>query len=576
MKKINKKSKHSIGFTIVSSTIGMIIVLVVSIIVSNYINFFQNIRNTTNVQTQEISRQIVYNYENYIGTIIETSNLIQVDIANRDVDTDQLAVSDYLSDIIRLKNEIIGIGIYDENGKCITSSEKSEIGMSLPSQENWLVLALKEPTIHNFSVPYEEYGTYRITISKYIDYNQSSKHGILKIEINFDNIIELANKSNLGASGHISIIDSGYNMVYSSKSPTSTLSNADEKAVLKSIILGSKSTKIGDYEMMIHVDTLANTKWRICVFSNIDHIMAINSNFLKNIILISVIFIIISAIIFMRISRKITRPLNQLEQAMKNIDKNDYFMIEEVNLTANKEVESLSNRFNLMMQRIKELMDKVVLEQKEQRKSELKALQHQINPHFLYNTLDSITWLIENNKNKEASKMIVALAKLFRISILRGKNIIPVRLEIEHAQNYLLIQSNRYQDTFTYEFIVDENLLEKQTMKLILQPIIENSIYHGLKNRIDSGHLIIKVEQVENKIKFSVSDNGYGMRKEKIDELYKNLNNPNLNDGVGLKNIYQRMVIYYGSEAQLVIESNLDEGTCISIMIPMANEMGDE
>lgn len=575
MKKIKKYSNQSIGFTIVSSTIIMIVILVASIFVSNYINYFQNIKESTNVQTQEISRQIVYNYENYIGTIIETSNLIQVDIANRNIEEEPVAISEYFSDIIRLKSEIIRIDIYDEDGKNITSSEKSEINTSLRTQENWLVWALQEPTIHNFSVPYEEYGTYRLTISKYIDFNRNSEHGILKIEINFNNIIELAKNSNLGVGGYISIIDANYNKIYSSKSPTSNLSNEDEETVLKSIVLGSQSTKIGDYEMMIHVDTLENTKWRICVFTNIDQIMMIQRDFLRNIILISAVFIIVAVVVLLGISRKITRPLEQLEQAMTNVDNNDYFMIEEVNLTANKEVESLSIRFNLMMKRIKELMDKVVVEQNEQRKSELKALHNQINPHFLYNTLDSITWLIEKNKNYEASEMVVALAKFFRISIYKGLNIIPIRDEIEHARNYLLIQSFRYQDTFDYEFIVDEKLLNKQTMKLVLQPIIENSIYHGLKNQIDPGHLIIKVEQVDDNIKFSVIDNGYGMRQEKIDDLYKNLKNPNLIDGVGLKNIYQRLAIYYGIDAKLIIESELDEGTCISVIIPIVNVTGD-
>jgi two-component system sensor histidine kinase YesM len=228
------------------------------------------------------------------------------------------------------------------------------------------------------------------------------------------------------------------------------------------------------------------------------------------------------------------------------------------------------------MKQIKELMDRVVVEQNEQKKSELKALQNQINPHFLYNTLDSIVWLVENNKNEAAAKMVCALAKLFRISISKGRNIIKISDEIEHARNYLIIQSFRYQDAFDYEFIVDEKLLDKMTIKLILQPIIENSIYHGLKNKIDPGHIIIKVEQVDENIKFSVTDNGYGMRQEKIDELYQNFKNPNLIDGVGLKNIFQRLIVYYGSEAKLSIKSVLDEGTCISVIVPMATKVGDQ
>jgi two-component system, sensor histidine kinase YesM len=574
---MKRTAKHSIGFTIIVSTIGLVLILVVLIVIANYLNFYRNIEETTDVQTQEISRQIVYNYENYISTIIETSNLIQEDISNRDVKNEESAISEYLADLIRLKKEIIRIDLYDIDGNNLSSSENKELHTNFPypKQEDWFVWALRDPTIHNFSVPYQEYGTYRITISKAIDFNRSQDQGILKIEINFDNIIELAKKSNLGYGGYISIIDSNYNTVYTSKN-TIALSDDKEKEVLKSIVLGSKSANVEGYEMMIHVDTLENTKWRICVYNNIDQLLMIHRNFLRDLIFISILFIMGAIVFLLSISKRITKPLEELEIVMKNVQDNEFFMIEEVHLNAYKEVENLSIGYNHMMKRIKELMDEVVVEQKEQRKSELKALQHQINPHFLYNTLDSITWMIEKNQNDDATRMIVALAKLFRISINKGKNVIPIKDEIEHARNYLLIQSYRYHDTFEYEFVVDKDLLAEDTIKLILQPIIENAIYHGLKNKIDPGKITIRVEQVDQSIKLSVQDNGYGMRQEKIDALYERLYNPNVKGGVGLKNVYQRLFLYYGEKAQLRIESELDEGTTISVIIPINYEVGEE
>ena len=169
--------------------------------------------------------------------------------------------------------------------------------------------------------------------------------------------------------------------------------------------------------------------------------------------------------------------------------------------------------------------------------------------------------------------MVVALDKLFRISISRGRNIITVKDELEHARSYLLIQSIRYADAFKYEFDIDPEVVEYTTLKLILQPMIENAIYHGLKNRIDEGYIKISAKLVNTKVVFEISDNGYGMRKEKIEELYENFKNPDLNDGVGLKNIYLRLKIYYGDEADLLIESELDEGTTIKIIIPMKTNM---
>lgn len=569
------KRQHSIGFLIITSTIGLVVLLVILFLITSYLNFNKNIKETTNVQTQEISRQIVYNYENYIDTIIETSNLIQVDIINRDVHQEANEVSDYLSNIIRVKDEIIRIDLYDEDGLLITSSEKDDMGAMLQSDESWKDWALKEQTIHNFSVPYEESGTYKIAISKFVQFNRHNEQGILKIEINFDNIIDLATKTNLGNGGFISIIDSNYNIVYSSKDENSTLSTPEEIEVLQSIVLGSKSTNIGKDQMVIQIDTLQNTKWRICLFNNVNEIMIIHSQFITTSVFISVIFIFISTIVLLGISRRITQPLGQLEHVMKTVESNEDFIMEEVHLTANKEVTNLSHGFNHMMKRIKELMDKVVHEQDEQRKSELKALQHQINPHFLYNTLDSIAWLVETNKNDKASQMVLALAKLFRISISKGRNIISIQDELEHAKNYLIIQNFRYRDTFDYEFIVDKRVLKYQTLKLILQPIIENSIYHGIKNRIDRGKITITVEKVdETQIQLTVMDNGYGMRQSQIDELYHSMQHES--NSVGLKNVYQRLNLFYRSKAKVIIESELDEWTKISIIIPMVEEVGDD
>jgi two-component system sensor histidine kinase YesM len=222
-----------------------------------------------------------------------------------------------------------------------------------------------------------------------------------------------------------------------------------------------------------------------------------------------------------------------------------------------------------MMVKIKGLMERVIEEQSAQRKSELKALQNQINPHFLYNTLDSIMWLVENNKNKEAGEMVVALSRLFRASISKDSEVVPLRDEIEHVRNYLLIQNNRYAGSFDYEFDVDENALDCLTLKLVLQPIVENSIYHGLRNKIDKGKISICAKLEGPFLILSVADNGYGMRQETIDKLYHSFESGEESDNVGLKNIYQRIKIYSGGNAEMLIESELDAGTVITIKEPV-------
>jgi two-component system sensor histidine kinase YesM len=321
--------------------------------------------------------------------------------------------------------------------------------------------------------------------------------------------------------------------------------------------------------MAVNVDTLTNTKWRICVFINIDKLAEIERDFLVTTVVVTCIVLIVGILLFMAVARAITAPMKKLELAMGNVEQSDYFRTAEVEIAASLEGEALTRRFNQMMRKIGELMENVIAEQDAQRKSELKALQHQINPHFLYNTLDSIMWLVENEKNAEAAEMVVALARLFRIGISNDSEVIPVRDEIEHVRNYMLIQKIRYSESFDYEFDVDDGALDLLTMKLVLQPIVENCIYHGLKNKIEKGLIKIGVRVENGSLMLSVSDNGYGMRQEAIDALYASFEDNAVSASVGLKNIYQRVRINYGGDAGMTIDSELDEGTTVTIREPV-------
>ena len=570
MKRVSRffKSK-SVGFLIIATCVAIVLILNVSLLFATYTSFNSGIDEAVNTQTSELSTQIVYNYESSISGIIETSNIIQTEVDRFDIASEHGSAlfAGFLGQIIYLKSDIIKISIYDyATGECITSSSEQEIGRPLGSDDaTWFYEALGDPTVHVFSTPYAEYGSeeYKVNVSKRIRFGNGAGEGVLKIEISFQSFIDLVDKSNLGEGGHVTIIDSDYNVVYSSMPETEMSREGIE--VAGAIILGSGSAVLGGYNMAVNVDTLSNTKWRICVFINIDKLVDIERTFLFTMVVVSFIVLVIGIFLFAAVARAITSPLKQLELAMRKVEKSDYFRMEEVSLAASSEVEALTRRFNRMMRKIGELMERVIDEQNAQRKSELKALQNQINPHFLYNTLDSIMWLIENEKNSEAAEMVVALARLFRIGISGDSEVIPVRDEIEHVRNYLLIQNIRYAGSFDYEFFVDENAQDISTMKLVLQPIVENCIYHGLKNKIEKGNIRICAGIEDGFLFLRVSDNGYGMRRETIDELYRSFEDGAVSNNVGLKNIYQRVMIYYGGNAGMMIESELDEGTSITI-----------
>ena len=567
-------SSKPVGLLIIAACVLIIVILMTSLLFTTFSSFRTGIEGAVNTQTRELSTQIVYNYENSINGIIETSNIIQTDIDRFDIASKQGSAlfTTYLGQIIHLKSDVINISIYDyESWLCIASSRESEIGVSVTDQDtNWFFEAINDPTVHVFSVPYAEYGSeeYKVNVSKRIIFQNGARAGVLKIEISFQSFIDLVDKSKLGEGGHVTIIDSAYDVVYTSVAEPELAREGLDAA--REIILGSKSAVLGGYNMAINVDTLTNTKWRICVFINIDELMEIQRTFLLTMVVVAGVVLLIGVLLFTAVARMITAPMKQLELAMSKVEKSDYFRMEEVELVASSEIEALTRRFNQMMRKIGELMDHLIAEQNAQRKSELKALQNQINPHFLYNTLDSILWLIENGKNVEAEEMVVALARLFRIGISGDSEVITVRDEIEHVRNYLLIQNIRYTGSFDYEFDVDEAALDVLTMKLVLQPIVENCIYHGLKNNIGKGDIRISAYIEDGFLFMRVTDNGYGMRQEAIDEIYHSFEDGVVSNSVGLKNIYQRVMIYYGGNAGMTIESELDEGTSITIKEPLA------
>ena len=228
-----------------------------------------------------------------------------------------------------------------------------------------------------------------------------------------------------------------------------------------------------------------------------------------------------------------------------------------------------------MSVRIKRLMDKVRNEEIALRKTELMALQSQINPHFLYNTLDSIQWMCERGKTEDASKMVGALAKLFRISISRGHELITIRDEIKHVTNYLIIQSFRYKSQFTYSFDVDGKLEDYLCNKITLQPLVENAIYHGIDRLVDEGEIKITVKQAEddeNDILMIVADNGVGMTEEQCSKILSKERSDS--SGIGVKNVNDRLRIYFGEKYGLTVKSELDCGTEITVRFPKITEEG--
>ena len=281
---------------------------------------------------------------------------------------------------------------------------------------------------------------------------------------------------------------------------------------------------------------------------------------------------LILVIVLMRrsaaISRSITQPIYALRERAQSIGRGDLAAREPV-VAEDETLQALSSSLEQMAQHLQQQMELNRQEQDKLRAMELALLQSQINPHFLYNTLDSITWMIESGKNEEAAFMITQLAKLFRISLSKGHTVIRIRDELQHAQSYVNIQKVRYKNKFEVVFDIRPDILDDCIVKLVLQPILENAINYGVREMDDCGKILIRGWKEQENIFMQVSDNGMGIPEEEIDLLLKDTNRVHKKgSGVGLVNVNNRLRLLFGEPYGLQIESELDEGTTVTVIIP--------
>jgi len=270
------------------------------------------------------------------------------------------------------------------------------------------------------------------------------------------------------------------------------------------------------------------------------------------------------------ISRSITEPIKRLTAVTKQVGKGDFSTRSEVN--EGDDLAALNRNFNSMVERIGTLVENNRKEQERSRELELKLLQAQINPHFLYNTLDNIVWLTEDGKKEEVESLVTSLSQFFRTTLSGGRDFIRLKEEISHIESYLQIQKFRYSDVLSYEISMPEELGNYSIVKMTLQPIVENALYHGLKNRREIGKIRIAAEEMDDGIRITVADDGIGMTGEELEKLRQLISGEiragENNTGFGMANVAERLKLNYGKNYGLTIESEYGKGTTVRVLIP--------
>ena len=287
-------------------------------------------------------------------------------------------------------------------------------------------------------------------------------------------------------------------------------------------------------------------------------------------LVLGIIALIIAEILVVVFTKSIVKPIQKLKKLMKKAQEGDLTV--SFNSKYNDEIGELGSSFNTMVKEINNLINLVQIEEKNKRIAEMNVLQAQIKPHFMYNTLDTIRWMAEEHDEQDIVEIIEAFTNLLRISLSNGKEIISVKEELNHVQSYLTIQKIRYEDKLDYEIDFDENIFNYKLIKLILQPLVENAIYHGIKEKRGNGKILIMGKIEGNLLCFIVKDNGKGIEEEALNKINKMLTNSSEKGtemGYGIFNVNERIRLMYGEEYGLTYKSIYGEGTIVELRHPI-------
>ena len=592
MKKKNLSARFIGKFSSIQSvifaTVAVLILSAVVIVTGVSMKFtntsiFENSSEYTHTIIQQMNQNIdsYIDYMENIAYLISSNEDVQDYLFDEKIDNEgRYRILNQLQTILDSRSDIRNVGIISKNGRMLINDGSKSVNQDLDlNTQEWYATALEKPNGPILTSSHVQHiisgeRPWVITLSRGIRDRSGSgeKEGVFFIDLNYSAISELCDQSTVGTKGYAFILDAKGNIVYHPQQQQlynelqteniSLIMDTDEDTVL---------TGTGNDGKLYSISRSEKTGWTVVDCTNVKELLS-KSRQAQSVYVLTAIILVIVALLFSRfMARSITLPIQKLRDSMKKVQEGD-FSVSDVVVDSKNEIGSLTKSFDVMTHRIHELMEQNVHEQEEKLKSELKALQSQINPHFLYNTLDSIIWMAEGKKNEEVVLMTASLARLLRQSISNEDEVVPIANEVEYARGYLTIQKMRYKDKLEFQIEVDSSILYIPLIKLVLQPIIENAIYHGLKYKESKGLLIVKGFMKDGNAVLQVIDDGVGMDEETLAHIYDKHKVNYHSNGVGVYNVQKRLKLYYGEDYGITYTSELGKGTTATITIPGRQE----
>ena len=541
---------------------------------------FTNSLNATIIEENSgIVGQLGESVDSYLRNAMKVSDSIYYNvIKNTDISNDDIKRGMNLI-YVNNDNMIDDIALISGKGELIESMPALRLkDNSNVLEKDFFKKSMAESEYINFSMPHirdlfdrnESSYSWVISLSRAVEVTDEGKatQALLLINLNYMYFEEIFSNVNLGNGGYVYLTNDSGDIIWHPKQNEiySGRFKEDNKyaATLKD---GITVENLRGKNITLNVRTIGYTGWKLVGVTPSAALGVDGIKFRFFVLFVADLFLFLLAMINAFISDKISNPIKSLDGSVREIESGNLNV--EIVPSGSYEVEHLGKSIKNMLGRIKVLMSDLVAEHNAKRKSEFDTLQSQINPHFLYNTLDIIVWMIENENSDKAVNIVTALAKFFRISLSKGKNIITVKDEVEHVRNYLMIQNMRFKNRFEYSIDVDEEVLSYSSLKLMLQPLVENAIYHGMEFMDGDGEIDVKVFKEDDSLYFTITDNGLGMSEDMVETLLsKDFVPSKKGSGIGVKNVNERIKLYFGSEYGLKVESEPDEGTKITIHLP--------
>ena len=540
-----------------------------------YSLFFDTLKEYQINYSIELANKTQYNLEFFLSTVNNTAALL----SNNSSIVEELTeghggnkdeINKILENTVSAHAYLKGIYIIGQNGNVYVSDPRIQ-ATDLASSFEGLIASNTGDEFYKDSYTYKYHSSFKartLTYSKHIyDYKNHIDYGLLIIAINYDFLRELISTTSVALVNKMLVVDPEGETLF-----TFPFNAYLDEVIFKHPEILSQanlrfSDKVFGEESIIVSDTIKYSNWKIISIHPLNHILADIQNLFFKMVKMIAMFFIATAIFAYGFSYSITKPVITLSSSMKQVEKGNLDV--NVDVKNNDEIGELTAAFNKMVKRIDQLIKRSVENEKQKAEMDFKILQAQINPHFIYNTLDSIRWMATLQNAPIVSTMTTSMINLLKYNFSRKDTLVTLSEEIESVKNYMSIQKYKYGDMFDIEYFIPEEILEYKTIKFILQPIVENSIFHGFENIEHIGLIEISAFVEDDYLYINVSDNGVGMTEEDQQNVINRKPSNRQYLEIGIKNVDDRIRFYCGENSGLFLKSIKDVGTTVTFKIPV-------